>query len=303
MSGLITTTSTLSKIKPGLEMTGRLYADKMPKFWQYYVGKTVATQNNYFEFAMQSDLGAAQSTYEAGGVPYVQQSVPFSKKIHLTQYSLGSILSFQVDMKALYNQLDDLNRQIARAFYIAKEIKGADIFNFCVTSGYTGIDGVVLASASHPIKGGGTFSNLSSATALSASALEVDVQNVKKHRTYGDTPYFVMGGFNLIVPTELDMLAQRILTSTNQAGTNNNDVNRVRYAVSYTPANPFLTSSTRYHLVPSSPEENPLRMLTGLPYTFKEDLDSDAPGTRYFAVEEFSYFWTKPHGIQTNAGA
>lgn len=303
MAGLITTTSTLSKIKQGLELVGRAYADKQPKYWQYFVGSERNTQNNYFEFALQSDLGAAQATNEAGGVAYVQQSVPFSKKLWLNQYSLGVILSFQVDEKALYNKLDSVNKQIARAFYIAKEIKAADIFNFSATSGYNGIDGVVLASASHPIKNGGTFSNLSTAAALSASALETDVQNVKLHRTYGDTPYFCMGGHNLIVPTSLDMLAQRILSSTNQAGTADNDANRVKMAVSYTPANPFLTSTTRRALVPRSAEENPIFMLKGLPYTFKEDLDSNAPGTRYFAVEEFAFDWEKPQGIQINAGA
>lgn len=303
MAGPITTSSTLSRIKQGLELVGRAYADKQPKFWQYYVGQTRPTQNTYFEFAQQSDLGSAQVTAEAGGVPYVQQSVPFSKKLYLTQYSLGVILSFQVDQKALFNKLDSVNRQIARAFYISKEIAGANLFNFSTTSGYNGIDGVVLASASHPIKNGGTFSNLSSALALSATSLEIDVQNVKKHRTYGDTPYFCMGGFNLIAPTDLDMLAQRILTSTNQAGTADNDANRVKMAVSYTPGNPFLTSTTRYHLVPRMAEENPIFMLTGLPYTFKEDLDSDAPGNRYFAVEEWAFDWEKAQGIQTNAGA
>jgi hypothetical protein len=303
MAGPITTTSTLSRIRPGLELVGRAYASTMPKFWQYFVGESISTENNYYQFALQSDLGAAQATNEAGGVAYVQQAVPFKRELYLTQFSLGVILSFQVKDKALYNQLEGVNKQIARAFYIAREIKAANLLNFATTAGYTGIDAVVLASASHPIKNGGTFSNLSTAAALSASALETDVQNVAAHRSYGDTPYFVMGGHNLIVPKELDMLAARILTSTNQAGTSDNDTNRVRTAVSYTPSNPFLTSTTQRYLVPRAKDENPIFELKGLPYTFKEDLDSDAPGIRYFAIEEFAFDWKKAQGIQVNAGA
>lgn len=91
---------------------------------------------------------------------------------------------------------------------------------------YAREDGVPLCSASHPTEKNGVQSNLLNHD-LSHAALEDAVILAKKTDANDGTP--IMGMVKqLIVPTDLELLANKIIKSVNESGTANNDINVLR---------------------------------------------------------------------------
>jgi hypothetical protein len=88
----------------------------------------------------------------------------------------------------------------------------------------------------------------------------------------------------------------------NQPGTADNDKNVVRESVTYVGANPFLTSTTRYALIPKS--ENPIFMLEGKPMSTTQSFNADDQLEHRLAVWcGYETGWLLPMGTQFNAGA
>lgn len=103
----------------------------------------------------------------------------------LTRYisrKFGLIMQIteELDEDGKYNdKYINAARRLKRATYKTLEIDCANVLNRAANASYVGGDGVPLASASHPIPGGGTFSNtLGVALSPSRTALITVVQNV-----------------------------------------------------------------------------------------------------------------------------
>lgn len=95
------------------------------------------------------------------------------------KFGLISELTEELDEDGKYNdQYVDLSRQQKQAVYKTLEVDCANVLNRAFNASYVGGDGVALASASHTIPGGGTFSNtLSTPFSPSVAALAVVIQN------------------------------------------------------------------------------------------------------------------------------
>lgn len=148
-----------------------------------------------------------------------------------------------------------LARETAKALNETKEIVHADFFNRAVTAGFTIGGGQTMLSASHPYPLGGTFSNLLAAADLSEASLEslcIMVDTVKDDRAQ---PMWIKP-VRLIVSPHNRFNATRILRSTLQSGTANNDVNAIR-STGILPTEPFvlhrLTVNPAYFIQTDAP--------------------------------------------------
>jgi hypothetical protein len=277
--------------------------DTFPKtqanFWKDIIGRELNTNELYEELVQFSGLGVASNINESGGVPYDTATTPFSKRFFLNIYALGYEISPNALAKDVYGVLKAPSKWMAQGHYLALEQACADIINNSTST--VGIDGVALNSTSHPTATS-TWSNQSSQAALSIGSLEQMLNDVQLQKAYRDYPYVATGPFNLVHPTGIDMLAKRLLAGTEQPQTADRDKNVARDLIRYVPANPFLTNQTRYALVPTSSDDNPIFLLRGMPMRVEEMFDARVPSKLYVTMQEFTTGWTKANGVQFNEG-
>lgn len=297
----ITTYQNLPLHHRGLLDAYFMFSEGKPNHWKTIVGKELETDELYEELALVSGLAPAQSIREAGGVPFDEITTPFTKKFFADLFAIGVEFSHQVTKKDVYNKLRGPGKLMAQAHYVAHEMGAADVVNNAFSSSYAGIDGVALASASHPTATG-TWSNVSTAATLSVGSLETMITDLGLQKAYRDTPWLNMGSWNLVVPVQLDITARRILSSMNQPGTADNDKNVARETINYVRGNPFLTDTNGYCLLPAG-EENPIFQLNGIPMTPKEDFDIRTYSHLFATVVERTFGWKWAQGTQFNQGA
>ena len=109
-----------------------------------------------------------------------------------------------------------------------KQVKAASVLNNAFDTTVTGGDGVSLCNASHPLTNGSTFRNQPSTAAdLNETSLEnalIDIAGFVDERGLRVS----VRGTKLIIPSNLQFIADRILESTLRPGTADNDINAVR---------------------------------------------------------------------------
>jgi hypothetical protein len=157
--------------------------------------------------------------YEAGGESYV------SRYTHET-IALAFAITEEAEEDGLYGSLGaKYSKALARSLQHTKEIKGANICNNGFNSAFPGGDGVQLFSVSHPMWGGGTQSNtLATPADLSEASLEQAAIDIS---TFDDDRGIPIAAQikRLLIPTELQFVATRILMSPYRSNTGDNDVN------------------------------------------------------------------------------
>lgn len=297
------TATTLPLHHRGLLEVIKMYPKSKPNNALRIVGgKVMDTNELYEELQLVSGLGAAANIKEAGGVPFDEITAPYSKKFYPSIYALGFEISPQARKKDVYGALKNPGKHMAFGHYVAKEQAGADLINNVASASYTGIDGVALASASHPTAAS-TWSNISTAASLSVSALETMTTDMMTQKAYRDPAIWPQDGpFRLIVPPALKVAASRILASIQQPGTANNDKNVVRDAINEIVCSPYITSTTNYALVAQG-DDNPLFVLEAGDTEIMEVPDPRVPSYLFVAMQEYVFGWKLANGFQNNAGA
>ena len=164
--------------------------------------------------------GAAIS-YDAIRQGYVQ------RYSHL-MYSMGIIFTHEMLADKQYDLGFKQARYLGFSARQTQETVAANVLNRAFNSSYTFADGVELCSTVHPKISGGTFANeLTVAADLSHASLEqamIDIDDFTDDRGLK----IAVKGQRLIVPTALRYEACRILKSTLESGTANNDINALQ---------------------------------------------------------------------------
>jgi len=144
-------------------------------------GKLGAEMSTYFEERTTSDafvdltefggLGVAQYVPEGEEIPSAGISEGAFTRIWMRKTGLRSAATEEALDDGKTDKVINLAKRLNRAMGKAIDIDAANVFNRATDTDYPGGDGQPLASASHTIPGGGTFSNLmTTATAPSESA-------------------------------------------------------------------------------------------------------------------------------------
>ena len=171
-------------------------------------------------------FGMAAAVTEGAPVPYDTAQQGFYTRFTHIDYKLGFIITKNAINDNQYMQLAEArSKALGRSKRITRETVAANVLNRSTTAGYTGGDGVVLGSASHPHKAGGTFSNIPSAHLdLSEAALE---QAEIDMAAWTDDRGLLIAASprKLIVPPAYKYEAERILNSSLRVATADNDAN------------------------------------------------------------------------------
>jgi len=153
-----------------------------------YQDRLVATQymtedmmpDNYIDDLENGGPGLASEVPEGQVFPVGSLYEGLVQRYTARKFGLLMQVTEELDEDGKYNdKYLDMARRNKRALYKTLDVDCANVLNRAANSNYVGGDGVPLASSSHPLPGGGTFSNtLSTPFTPSRAALSVVRNNL-----------------------------------------------------------------------------------------------------------------------------
>ena len=236
-------------------------------------------------------------SYQAGGVLFVQRYVP---KVYGLAYALTKVLvedSDHVSQGTIYS------KHLAQSLIETKETVTANVLNRMINTSYKGGDGVPLISASHPIVGG-TFSNrLTTDAALSQTAVEQLLIQIRNAVDNNGKRITITPDKLVIAPSNM-FQAEVILKSTLRSGTVNNDLNAVKSMglVNDTKVISRLTSNIMWGITTSVNKDNGLKLIMRRKLERSMEGDFETDSMRYKATERYAVGWTDPRGFFATPG-
>lgn len=253
-------------------------------------------------------FGAATQKEEGNDITFDSRKQGFAPKYVQSSFAKGFVITREALDDEQYGLFASGAKQLARAFYIAKEIEGARLFNtaFSTTSAMSGGDGLPMCSTAH-INGpsGGTYSNKLAIDAdFSEASLEDKIKLVKR-ATDPRGLSINLSAVKLIGHTDQMFEFQRVLKSSLQNDTANNatnavkDLNLVRDGFI---CSPYLSADTdAWWLQTDCPEGFKMYQRTELEYGMDDAFAS--MNKRYRAYERYVFGFTDPRCVYGSQGA
>jgi len=267
---------------------------------------TESSDRAFEEEVMLSGFGAAPTKAEGSNVSFDDANESYTAR-----YNHETIaLAFSITEEAIEDNLYDrrgsrYTRALARARAHTKQVKAAAVLNNAFTAGATaGGDGVALCDASHPLTNGGTFANEPSTAAdLNETSLEDALINIAGFVDERGLKV-ALRGLKLLIPRQLQFVAERLMVSNLRVGTADNDTNAIR-SMGMLPngfaVNDFLTDPDAFFIMTDAPRGMIHFERTALSTNMEADFDTG--NMRFKARERYSFGFSDPRCIFGSPGA
>jgi hypothetical protein len=294
----------VKELEPGLNaLFGMEYARYENEHAEIF--ETESSDRAFEEEVMLVGFGNASTKQEGAGVQFDSANEAYTARYTHETVALAFALTEEAVEDNLYDRLGArYTRALARSMAHTKQIKAASVLNNAFSSSFPGGDGKALLTTDHPLAGGGTFANEPTTAAdLNETSLENALIEIS---TFVDERNMILAlrGMKLIVPPQLQFVADRLLESTLRVGTADNDVNAIRnmgmLPQGYT-VNHFLTDPDAWFVKTDAP--NGLKHFERAPLRTAMESDFDTGNMRYKARERYSFGWSDPRALFGSEGA
>ena len=286
----------------GLNTVFGMEYDRYPEQWRSLYS-TEQSMKAFEEDVQMIGFGAAPTKAEGAMINYDSGREGFvSRYVHET-VALAFAITEEAEEDGLYGSLGaKYARALARSMQHTKEIKGANIFNTATTTSLGG-DGQPLLSASHPLGGGGTASNILGTPAdLSETSLETLLVQISTAVDDRSIP-IALSGRKLAVPPQLVFVAERIIKSNLRPGTADNDINAMRN-MGMIPegvvVNQRFTNPDQYFILTDCPDG--MKHFVRAPIKKAVEGDFETGNLRYKCRERYSFGFTDWRGVYGSEG-
>ena len=295
----------LSKeLEPGLNaLFGMEYARYENQHSEIFT--TESSDRSFEEEVMLSGFGAAPTKSEGTGVAFDDANEAYTARYNHETVALAFSITEEAVEDNLYDRLSArYTKALARSMAHTKQVKAAAVLNNAFDSTVTGGDGKELCATDHPLTNGSTFANEPSTAAdLNETSLE---DALIKIAGFVDERGLIVAlrGMKLIIPRQLQFVAERIMNSTLRVGTSDNDANALKnmgmlpqgYVV-----NDFLTDTDAFFIMTDTPRGflhfERVALSTGM------EADFDTGNMRYKARERYSFGFSDPRCVFGSPGA
>ena len=295
----------LSKeLEPGLNaLFGMEYARYENQHSEIFT--TESSDRSFEEEVMLSGFGAAPTKSEGTGVAFDDANEAYTARYNHETIALAFSITEEAVEDNLYDRLSArYTKALARSMAHTKQVKAAAVLNNAFDSTVTGGDGKELCATDHPLTTGSTFANEPSTAAdLNETSLE---DALIKIAGFVDERGLIVAlrGMKLIIPRQLQFVAERIMNSTLRVGTSDNDANALKnmgmlpegYVV-----NDFLTDTDAFFIMTDTPRGflhfERVALSTGM------EADFDTGNMRYKARERYSFGFSDPRCVFGSPGA
>ena len=256
------------------------------------------------EEVMLSGFANAQVKPEGSGVTFDNAQETFTARYTHETIALAFSITEEAIEDNLYDRLASrYTKALARSMANTKQVKAANVLNNAFNSSFAGGDGKELCATDHPTIAG-TFKNeLSTSADLNETSLEqslIDIAALTDERGLK----IAARGVKMIIPSELQFTAERLMKSQGRTGTADNDINAV-VSMGMIPqgyvVNNYLTDTDAFFIKTDVP--NGLKMFVRSPIKTAMEGDFDTGNVRYKARERYSFGFSDPRGIFGSPGA
>ena len=291
------------QLQDGLNTVFGMEYDSFPTSYDK-IFKTYNSQKAFEEDVLMVGFGGASEKSEGGTIAYDQ-----GQEAWVARYSHSTIaLAFAITEEAVedgrYGDIGQkYSKALARSMRYTKEVRGTSILNNGFSSSYAGGDGKELFATDHPLAGGGTLANeLATAADLSEEALEDAMIAIDGFVDDRGIPIMVKAQ-SLVIPRQLQFVAHRILKSTLQSDTANNNANALK-DMNALPGgmdvNVYLSDPDAWFLITNAADG--LKHFTRRKLKRGMEGDFETGNMRYKASERYSFGWTDWRGAFASPG-
>jgi hypothetical protein len=267
---------------------------------------TESSDRAFEEEVMLSGFGAAPNKSEGNAVNFDDAGEAYTARYNNETIALAFSITEEAIEDNLYDRLGSrYTRALARSMAHTKQVKAASILNNAFTGGASaGGDGVALCSTAHPLVNGGTLSNTPAvASDLNETSLEDALINIAGYVDERGLKV-ALRGMKLILPRQLQFIAERIMVSNLRVGTADNDTNAIKsmgmvpdgYAV-----NDFLNDPDAWWVKTDAPRG--FIHFERTPMATNMEADFDTGNMRYKARERYSFGFSDPRCVFGSPGA
>ena len=258
------------------------------------------------EEVMLSGFANADVKGEGQGVAYDEAQETFTARYTMETIALAFAITEEAMEDNLYDRLSSrYTKALARSMANAKQVKAVVPLN----NGLPGVatfktgDGVSLINASHPTIQG-TFSNtLSTAADLNETSLEqslIDIAAFTDERGLK----IAARGMKMILHSNQQFTAERLMKSPGRVGTADNDINAIKN-MGMLPqgfvVNHYLSDTDAFYIITDVP--NGMKYFNRAPLKTSMEGDFDTGNVRYKARERYVFGCSDPRGIYASPGA
>jgi hypothetical protein len=294
----------LKQLLPGLNaLFGEEYANYENEHEEIYVSEN--SERSFEEELKLSGFGAAPVKDEGSTISYDTAQESFVARYTHETIAMGYSITEEAMEDNLYVSLSGrYTKALARAMSYTKQVKGAYPLNNGFSTTFSSGDGVALFSTAHPLVSGGTNSNRPSAGAdLNETSLEDAIIQIGKYTDERGLKIAARAR-KLIVPSDLQFVATRLLQSDYKVGSADNDVNAIKtngvipegYSVNH-----YLTDTNAFFITTDVPDG--MKHFVRSPMTTAMDGDFETGNVRYKARERYSFGVSDPLGIFGSPGS
>jgi hypothetical protein len=290
------------ELEPGLNaLFGMEYARYEAEHTEIF--DTESSDRAFEEETLIVGFGNAEVKAEGSGVRFDNANEGYTSRYTHETVALAFALTEEAVEDNLYDRLGArYTKALARSMANTKQIKAAAVLNNAFST--TGGDGVTLINTAHPLGGGGTLANRATTMAdLNETSLEDALINIS---TFTDDKglNIALKGMKLIVPPQLQFVADRLLQTPGRVGTSDNDINSIRnqgmipdgYVVNH-----YLTDTDAFFLKTDCPDG--FKYFERSPMQTALEGDFDTGNMRYKARERYSFGYSNFRAVYGSQGA
>ena len=277
------------ELEPGLNaLFGMEYTRYENEHAEIYTEET--SDRAFEEEVMLAGFGTAPTKQEGSAISFDDAQETFTAR-----YTHETIaLAFSITEEAIEDNLYDrlaarYTRALARSMANTKQIKAAAILNNAFSTSSPIGDGAALCSTSHPSVSGNQRNILSVASDLNETSLEqslIDIAGLTDERGLK----IAVRGMKLVIPKELQFVAERVINSNLRSGTSDNDANAIKN-MGMLPegavVNHYLTATDAFFILTDAP--NGFKYFNRSPIKTAMEGDFDTGNMRFKARERYSF--------------
>ena len=295
----------VKELEPGLNaLFGLEYKRYENQHAEIYT--TESSDRAFEEEVMLSGFANADVKAEGQGIAYDDAQETYTARYTMETIALAFAITEEAIEDNLYDRLASrYTKALARSMSNAKQVKAVEplINGLPSTATFNSGDGVALFSTAHPTIAG-TFQNtLTTQADLNETSLEqalIDIAGMTDERGLRVAARAV----KMIVPSENQFNADRLMKSQGRTGTADNDINAI-VSMGMVPqgyrVNNFLTDADSWYLITDVP--NGMKYFERTPIKTAMEGDFDTGNVRYKARERYRFGVSDYRGIFGVQGA
>ena len=295
----------VKELEPGLNaLFGLEYKRYENQHAEIYTNES--SDRAFEEEVMLSGFANAQVKGEGAGVSFDEAQETFTARYTHETVALAFAITEEAIEDNLYDRLASrYTKALARSMANTKQIKAVDplIQGLPTTDNFDSGDGVSLFNTAHPTIAGTVSNTLATQADLNETSLEqslIDIAAMTDERGLK----IAARGVKMIVPSELQFTAERLMKSQGRTSTADNDINAIA-SMGMIPqgyrVNNFLTDTDAFYIITDVP--NGMKYFERTPIRTAMEGDFDTGNVRYKARERYSFGVSDFRGIFGVEGA